>query len=78
LTVTGAVLLSACFKGDYAMGEFTDKAKGLGNEIAGKAKVVVADATDNPKLHVEGELQKAKGEVQKATGSVKGALGDKI
>lgn len=60
------------------MGEFTDKAKGLGNEIAGNAKVVVADATDNPKLHVEGELQKAKGEVQKATGSVKGALGDKI
>jgi uncharacterized protein YjbJ (UPF0337 family) len=60
------------------MGELTDKAKGLGNEIAGNAKVAVADVTDNPKLHVEGELQKAKGEIQKATGSVKGALGDKV
>lgn len=60
------------------MGEFTEKAKGLGNEIAGKAKVAVANATDNPKLHVEGDLQQAKGEVQKAKGSVMGALGDKV
>lgn len=60
------------------MGEFTDKAKGLGNEIAGKAKSVVADATDNPKLKVEGEAQQVKGAAQKVKGDIKGALGDKI
>ena len=60
------------------MGELTDKAKGLGNEIAGKAKSAVADATDNPKLKVEGEAQQAKGSAQKLKGDVKGALGDKI
>lgn len=69
---------ASVFQRMFAMGEFTEKAKGLGNEIAGKAKVVVADATDNPKLQVEGELQQAKGEVQKIKGSVEGALGDKI
>lgn len=60
------------------MGELTDKAKGLGNEIAGKTKQVVADATDNPKLMVEGDLQEAKGKIQHVTGDIKGALGDKI
>ena len=60
------------------MGELTEKAKGLGNEIAGKTKHAVGDATDNPKLKVEGDLQQAKGEVQKAAGTVMGALGDKI
>jgi uncharacterized protein YjbJ (UPF0337 family) len=60
------------------MGELTEKAKGLGNEIAGKAKVAVAKATDNPKLRVEGDIQQVKGEAQKAKGSVMGAAGDKV
>ena len=60
------------------MGEFTEKAKGLGNEIAGKAKAGVADVTDNPTLRVEGDLQQAKGETQKIKGSVEGMLGDKF
>ncbi len=60
------------------MGEMNEKAKGMANEIAGKTKQVVADATDNPKLRVEGDLQQAKGKVQNATGDVMGALGDKI
>lgn len=60
------------------MGELTEKTKGLGNEIAGKTKQVVADATDNPKLKVEGDLQEAKGKLQNAVGDAKGALGDKI
>jgi len=60
------------------MGEMHEKAKGLGNEIAGKAKQVVGDATDNPKLEIEGDLQVAKGKVQNAVGDVEGALGDKI
>jgi uncharacterized protein YjbJ (UPF0337 family) len=60
------------------MSELTEKTKGLGNEIAGKAKVAVANATDNPKLHAKGEAQQLKGAAQKAVGSVEGALGDKI
>jgi uncharacterized protein YjbJ (UPF0337 family) len=60
------------------MGELTEKTKGLGNEIAGKTKQVVADATDNPKLKVEGDLQQAKGKVQNAVGDIKGAAGNKI
>jgi uncharacterized protein YjbJ (UPF0337 family) len=60
------------------MSELSEKTKGLGNQIAGKAKVAVADVTDNPKLRVEGEAQKAKGAAQKVAGSVEGALGDKV
>lgn len=60
------------------MGEITEKAKGLGNEIAGAAKAGIGKATDNPKLEVEGEAQKLKGAAQKAKGDVQGALGDKI
>lgn len=60
------------------MGELTDKAKGLGNTIAGKTKQVAADATDNPKLKLEGDLQVAKGKVQNVVGDLKGAAGDKI
>jgi uncharacterized protein YjbJ (UPF0337 family) len=65
-------------QGTIPMGEMTEKTKGLGNEIAGKTKQVVADATDNPKLKVEGDLQQAKGKVQNAAGTVMGALGDKV
>ena len=60
------------------MGELHDKAKGMANEVAGKTKQIVADATDNPKLKVEGDLQQAKGKAQKVVGETKGALGDKI
>ena len=60
------------------MGEFTEKAKGLGNEIAGKTKQLVGDATDNPKLKSEGDAQQLKGQAQNIKGSVQGALGDKV
>jgi uncharacterized protein YjbJ (UPF0337 family) len=60
------------------MGEMHEKAKALGNGIAGTTKQVVADATDNPKLKVEGDLQVAKGKLQNAVGEVMGAAGDKI
>jgi uncharacterized protein YjbJ (UPF0337 family) len=60
------------------MGEFTDKAKGLGNEIAGNAKQGMADATDNPRLDAEGKAQERKGEGQNLKGAVKGAFGDKV
>lgn len=60
------------------MGEMQEKASGMANEVAGKTKQVVADATDNPKLKAEGDLQEAKGKLQNAAGTVMGALGDKI
>ena len=60
------------------MGEFTDKLKGAANEVAGKVKQVVGDATDRPDIEAEGHAQEAKGHVDNVKGSVKGALGDKI
>lgn len=60
------------------MGELTDKIKGAGNKVAGSVKETIGRATDNPKLEVEGEMQKAKGAAQEALGTVKGKLGDKI
>jgi uncharacterized protein YjbJ (UPF0337 family) len=60
------------------MGEVTDKIKGYANEAAGKTKRAIGNATDNPDLIVEGDMQEAKGDLQKAKGAVKGALGDKI
>ena len=60
------------------MGELTDKAKGMGNDIAGKAKVAVGKATDDPKLRTEGQLQQAKGAAQTVVGDIKGAVGNKI
>ncbi len=60
------------------MGELTDKLNAAGNKIAGKAKELYGDATDNPELEAEGAAQQLKGTGQDVKGSVKGALGDKI
>jgi uncharacterized protein YjbJ (UPF0337 family) len=60
------------------MGEMHEKAKAAANQVAGKTKQVVADATDNPKLKVEGDLQEMKGKAQSVAGDVMGAMGDKI
>lgn len=56
------------------MGELTDKAKGAGNEIAGKVKQQSSD----PETRAEGHAQERKGEAQNLKGKVKGALGDKV
>jgi uncharacterized protein YjbJ (UPF0337 family) len=56
------------------MGELKDKAKGIGNEIAGNAKQMSGD----PDTRAEGKVQETKGEAQNLKGSVKGALGDKV
>lgn len=60
------------------MGELKDKAKGIGNKIAGNAKQVAGDVTNDPELQAEGKLQEAKGGVQEAVGTVKGAFGNKV
>lgn len=60
------------------MGELKDKAKGIGNEIAGNVKQAVGRATDDPTKVGEGVAQERKGEVQQGVGKIKGALGDKV
>ena len=60
------------------MGELKDKAKGLGNEIAGNVKQAAGKATNKPNLEAEGHAQERKGEGQNLKGSLKGAMGDKV
>lgn len=60
------------------MGELADKAKGLGNELAGNIKQAAGRATNNPELEGESIAQERKGEAQNLKGKVKGALGDKV
>ncbi|MDZ4308122.1 CsbD family protein [Allopontixanthobacter sp.] len=56
------------------MGEYSDKAKGVGNEVAGKVKQQSSD----PETRAEGRAQEGKGEAQNLKGKIKGALGDKV
>ncbi len=56
------------------MGELKDKAKGLGNEIAGNTKQM----SNDPETRGEGVAQERKGEVQNAKGEVEGEFGNKI
>ena len=60
------------------MGELTDKAKGLGNEIAGNVKQAAGKMSDNEQLKDEGIAQEHKGEAQNLKGSIKGVAGDKV
>jgi uncharacterized protein YjbJ (UPF0337 family) len=56
------------------MGELIDKAKGAANEVAGKAKQALGDATDNTSLKAKGAAQELKGKGQKVKGAAKGAV----
>ncbi|MEG3122982.1 CsbD family protein [Sphingomonas sp. GB1N7] len=58
------------------MGEFTDKLDAAGNKIAGKAKELFGDATDNAELEAEGKAQQLKGSAQELKGDVKGKIND--
>ena len=60
------------------MGELTDKAKGLANEIAGNVKQAAGKMSDNEQLKDEGIAQEHKGEAQNLKGSIKGVAGDKV
>jgi len=60
------------------MGELTDKAKGIANQVAGKTKQAVGDATDRPDIEAEGEAQDLEGQGQNLKGTVKGLFGDKV
>ena len=60
------------------MGELKDKAKGLGNEIAGNVKQAAGKASGNERLQGEGQAQERKGEGQNLKGKLKGLIGDKV
>jgi uncharacterized protein YjbJ (UPF0337 family) len=58
------------------MGGFGDKAQGKADELSGKVKQKVGDATDNPDLQAEGVGDQAEGKVEQAIGEAKEAWED--
>ncbi|ACF03394.1 CsbD family protein [Rhodopseudomonas palustris] len=58
------------------MGSTMDKIKGQANELAGKAKQGIGEATGSDKLKGEGAIQEAKGHGQQALGNAKDAVKD--
>jgi uncharacterized protein YjbJ (UPF0337 family) len=48
-----------------------DKAKDKAEELAGKAKAAMGDATDNPDLEAEGRTQESKADAKQAGENVK-------
>jgi uncharacterized protein YjbJ (UPF0337 family) len=48
-----------------------DKAKDKAEELSGKAKAAMGDATDNPDLEAEGRTQEAKADVKQAGENMK-------
>jgi len=52
-----------------------DKTEGTFHQIKGKAKEVAGKLSDNPKLEVEGTIEKTAGKVQKKVGETKKVLG---
>lgn len=60
------------------MGEFTDKAKALGDKVAGGVKEGLGDATDNQRLESEGKAQQTEGTAHDVVGTIKGKLGNDI
>jgi uncharacterized protein YjbJ (UPF0337 family) len=55
------------------MGGLEDKLEGKGDELKGKIKEGLGDATDNPRLQAEGAGDQAKGKVEQAIGEAKDA-----
>jgi uncharacterized protein YjbJ (UPF0337 family) len=52
------------------MGEFTDKIKGAGNQVAGNLK----QESSNERVREEGAAQELKGDGQELKGKVKGVI----
>lgn len=56
------------------MSSTTDKIKGAANELVGKAKQGIGDATGNDKMKTDGAAQELKGKAQSTVGDAKGAV----
>jgi uncharacterized protein YjbJ (UPF0337 family) len=70
------ITVSLATFGAFSMGSTADKASGLANEVAGKAKQGIGNVVGSDKLKSEGAAQELKGDVQKATGDAKAAVKD--
>ena len=55
------------------MGSTADKIKAVTNEVIGKAKQRIGEATGSDRLQGEGAIQQAKGKSQQALGDAKEA-----
>lgn len=58
------------------MGSTMDKIKGTANELAGKAKQGIGEATGSDRLQGEGVIQETKGKGQQALGDAKDTVKD--
>jgi len=56
------------------MGSTPDKVAGKANEVAGKVKKNVGEATGNNELRAKGAAQETKGKVQSSVGKAKDAV----
>ncbi|MGV2166451.1 CsbD family protein [Agrobacterium sp. 16-172Ci] len=56
------------------MGSTSDKISGKANEVAGKVKKSVGEATGNNELRAKGAAQETKGKVQTSVGKAKDAV----
>ena len=54
-----------------------DRVKGSVEELKGKVRGDVGDATDNHSEHLKGRAQEAKGKIQKKVGEAKQELSDR-
>jgi uncharacterized protein YjbJ (UPF0337 family) len=52
-----------------------DQAEGMFHELKGAAKEIAGKISDNPKLKVEGSVEKIAGKVQEKIGQIKKVLG---
>jgi uncharacterized protein YjbJ (UPF0337 family) len=73
---TLATKVGLATSGAFSMGSTADKASGLANEVAGKAKQGIGNVVGSDKLKSEGAAQELKGDFQKATGDAKAAVKD--
>jgi uncharacterized protein YjbJ (UPF0337 family) len=55
-----------------------DEVAGKAEQIKGKIKQAVGNATDNPDLHDEGVADEAAGDVQKGFGTAKRKVGEAV
>lgn len=52
-----------------------DKAQGTFHQVKGKAKEIAGQISDNPKLEVEGIVEKTGGKIQKKVGQTQTVFG---
>jgi uncharacterized protein YjbJ (UPF0337 family) len=60
------------------MGEFENKVKGMGKEVAGKAQQAWGEATDQPEHSGEGIARETEGKAQRKIGEAQGQVDDKV